>query len=147
LVHGDFRAGNAMVAATAPARIAAILDWEMATIGDPLADLGYLLALWTQAGDETSLFELCPVTRTEGFPDRRELVEMYASRSGRNVKDLRWYVTLALWKAAIFMEGNFARAASGADDDPFLAGFSEGPVEIARRAARFGPGGSDLELG
>ena len=135
IVHGDYRLGNVMFAAGAPARLVAIFDWEMATIGDPLADVGYLCMMWSQAGDPSpGMFDLGKVTRAEGFPTRAELVARYEERSGRRMGDIRWYTTLALWKAVVFMEGNYKRAVAGATDDPFLKAFGDGVVELARRA-------------
>lgn len=134
VVHGDYRLGNTMFASQAPARLVAILDWEMATIGDPLADIGYLMIHWVQAGDPPSQFTLHSVTKEPGFPSRQEVVARYEERSGRSVHALDWYVTLALWKAAVFMEGNYKRSVAGSTDDPWLKTFGEGVVELARRA-------------
>ena len=83
----------------------------MATIGDPLADVGYLLMHWTQPGDALGKFNAHNVTLRPGFPTRAELTARYEERSGRPVGTLDWYVTLALWKAVVFMEGNYKRAA------------------------------------
>jgi aminoglycoside phosphotransferase (APT) family kinase protein len=134
IVHGDYRLGNTMFAAQAPARLKAIFDWEMATIGDPLADLGYMVMHWTQPDDPESKFNLHTVTRQEGFPTRDELVSRYEQRSGRSMQALNWYVTLALWKAIVFMEGNYKRALAGSTDDPYLKEFGDGVIEIAQRA-------------
>jgi aminoglycoside phosphotransferase (APT) family kinase protein len=135
IVHGDYRLGNTMFARQAPARLVAILDWEMATIGDPLADLGYLCTLWTDRGDPPlGMFELTGVTREPGFLSRAELVARYEERSGRTMRDIRWYQTLALWKSIVFMEGNYKRAIAGATDDPFLKRFGDGVIELADRA-------------
>jgi aminoglycoside phosphotransferase (APT) family kinase protein len=135
IVHGDYRLGNTMMAPQAPARLVAIFDWEMATIGDPLADLGYLCTLWVDRDDPPlGMFELSAVTRQEGFPARAELVARYEERSGRSMTDIRWYQTLALWKSIVFMEGNYKRAVSGTTDDPWLKQFGEGVVELAGRA-------------
>jgi aminoglycoside phosphotransferase (APT) family kinase protein len=134
IVHGDYRLGNTMFAGSAPARLIAIFDWEMATIGDPLADIGYMMLQWTQAGDERNRFNLQSVTAEPGFPTRQQLVSRYEERSGRSMNALDWYVTLALWKAVAFMEGNYKRAISGATDDPYLKSFGDGVVELARRA-------------
>ncbi len=112
----------------------AIFDWEMATIGDPLADLGYMCTLWTEADDPSGLFELGAVTREAGFPTREQLVARYEARSGRPMTDIRWYRTLALWKSIVFMEGNYKRAVAGTTDDPYLKTFGEGVLELARRA-------------
>jgi aminoglycoside phosphotransferase (APT) family kinase protein len=136
IVHGDYRLGNTMFAPDPPARLIAIFDWEMATIGDPLADLGYLMMFWLQADDPSvGMYELQAVTRREGFPTRPEMIAMYEERSGRSMQALDWYVTLALWKAVVFMEGNYKRAISGSTDDPYLKAFGDGVLELARRAA------------
>jgi aminoglycoside phosphotransferase (APT) family kinase protein len=135
IVHGDYRLGNTMLAAGAPARLIAIFDWEMATIGDPLADVGYMMIHWTQADDApASKFNLQSVTSRPGFPTRRELIARYEERSGRSMQSLDWYVTLALWKAVVFMEGNYKRAVSGSTDDPYLKAFGDGVLELAQRA-------------
>jgi aminoglycoside phosphotransferase (APT) family kinase protein len=135
IVHGDYRLGNTMLASDAPARLIAIFDWEMATIGDPLADVGYMMIHWAQADDPpASKFNLQSVTSLPGFPTRRELIGRYEERSGRSMQSLDWYVTLALWKAVVFMEGNYKRAVSGSTDDPYLKTFGEGVLELATRA-------------
>jgi aminoglycoside phosphotransferase (APT) family kinase protein len=135
IVHGDYRLGNTMLAAEPPARLIAIFDWEMATIGDPLADLGYLMIHWIQADDKAvGKFNLHSVTSLPGFPTRAELIDRYEQRSGRSMQALGWYVTLALWKAIVFMEGNYKRAVQGSTDDPFLRSFGEGVLELAQRA-------------
>ncbi len=148
VVHGDYRLGNAMYAASAPARLIAIFDWEMATIGDPLADVGYLCALWTQASDPPGGLRehLGKVTRQEGFPARDELVARYEEGSGRSMGDMRWYMTLAVWKSIVFMEGNYRRAVSGASDDPYLRSFGDGVVELAEQASELALGNGKLEL-
>jgi aminoglycoside phosphotransferase (APT) family kinase protein len=146
VVHGDYRLGNTMFASAAPARLVAVFDWEMATIGDPLADLGYMCALWTQPGDpESGLREhLGKVTRQEGFPSREELIARYEEGSGRSMTDIRWYMTLAIWKSVVFMEGNYKRAVSGATDDPYLKAFGEGVVELAEQAQQLALGAGAL---
>lgn len=142
IVHGDFRLGNAIYAHEAPARLLAVLDWEMATVGDPLADLGYLSMMWSQEGDpEVELrAHLAQVTRREGFPTREELLARYERKTGRPIHDLRWYVTLAIWKSVVFMEGNYKRAVAGATDDPYLKAFGQGVVELAQLAKRVASG-------
>ncbi|CAA9504754.1 MAG: acyl-CoA dehydrogenase, putative phosphotransferase, partial [uncultured Solirubrobacteraceae bacterium] len=135
IVHGDFRLGNVMFGPSSPADLIAVFDWEMATIGDPLADLGYLCTLWVDRDDPPlGKFELNAVTREDGFPTRAELVARYEEKSGRSMTDIRWYQTLALWKSIVFMEGNYKRAVSGATDDPYLKAFGDGVLELAKRA-------------
>jgi aminoglycoside phosphotransferase (APT) family kinase protein len=143
IVHGDYRLGNAMYAAQAPARLVAVLDWEMATIGDPLADVGYLCMMWTERGDpKKGLREhLGKVTRAEGFPTRAGLIARYEQKTGRSMRDLRWYTTLALWKTIVFMEGNYKRALAGTTDDPYLKAFGEGVLELATQAEEVAYGG------
>ena len=132
-----------MVANEAPARVTAIFDWELSTIGDPLADVGYLTVTWVERGDpeDTMFSSLSAVTRREGFPSRRELVERYEQTTGRSMSDLRWYQTLALWKAAVFMEGNYKRSLAGTTDDPFLKLFGEGVPRLAEAAWQIANGG------
>jgi aminoglycoside phosphotransferase (APT) family kinase protein len=136
IVHGDYRLGNTMVADDRPGRIVAIFDWELATIGDPLADVGYLAITWAQEGDpeDTSFGSLSAATRREGFPTREELVARYEERSGRSVEALNWYGALALWKAAVFMEGNLKRFQAGSTDDAYLGLFVEGVPMLAEKA-------------
>ena len=136
IVHGDYRLGNTIFAAEPPARLKAVLDWEMATIGDPLADLGYLCMMWTESDDPEGGMRaaLGGVTRREGFPTRAELIDSYEQRTGRSMRDLRWYTTLAVWKSIVFMEGNYKRAVAGTTDDPYLKTFGDGVLELARQA-------------
>ena len=144
IVHGDYRLGNVLFASggargdsaagTEQPRLAAILDWEMATIGDPLADVGYLLTHWYQADDPAGAFTLQRLTALPGFPSRAQLIDRYEQRSGRAMRDLDWYVTLAIWKAVVFMEGNYKRAVAGSTDDPYLKSFGEGVEQLAERA-------------
>jgi aminoglycoside phosphotransferase (APT) family kinase protein len=146
VVHGDFRLGNTMFAAETPARLIAIFDWEMATIGDPLADLGYMCALWIQADDPSGGLRehLGKVTRQPGFLTRDEMVARYEDQSGRSMDDMRWYMTLAIWKSIVFMEGNYKRATSGATDDPYLKSFGDGVIELANQAEELAHGAGSL---
>ena len=137
IVHGDYRLGNVMFAHDRPARLIAVFDWELATIGDPLADVGYLTATWSEPNRgerKETMFDLLTVTHGEGFPTRDELVAMYEERSGRSMTDLRWYQALALWKAAVFMEGNYKAAVRGDNDDPYLQFFDVGVPQLAEAA-------------
>lgn len=119
VVHGDYRLGNTMVSPTEPARIVAVLDWEMGAIGDPRADVGYLLATYSEPGGRPSALGSSPVTAEPGFPTRAELVARYVERTGRDVEPLGWFEALALWKAAVFCEaiyGRYIRGELGAED-------------------------------
>jgi aminoglycoside phosphotransferase (APT) family kinase protein len=119
VVHGDYRLGNMMVSPHDPTRITAVLDWEMGAIGDPRADVGYLLATYTEPNGRASALGSSPVTGEPGFPTRAQLVERYSERSGRDVQPLPWFEALALWKAAVFCEaiyGRFIRGELGRED-------------------------------
>ncbi len=134
IVHGDYRLGNVMFTGD---RLSAIFDWELATIGDPLADVGYMIATWAEPDDAPStVASLTTVTRQPGFPTRSDLIDRYEDRSGRSMSDLRWYTTLALWKSAIFLEGSYKRRLAGTTDDPFFDRLKDGVPEIAERARR-----------
>jgi aminoglycoside phosphotransferase (APT) family kinase protein len=143
VVHGDYRLGNVMLAAEPPARVLGVLDWELSTIGDPLADLGYLVATYADATTPSTPLQLWQVTRQQGFPSRAELVERYQARSGRSVAALHWYEALALWKSAVFCEaiyGRFLRGERGADDR-FGRSLEQGVPRLLEAAARAAAGG------
>ena len=126
-----------MFARGAPPHLIALLDWELATVGDPLADLGYMTAMWAEPTDPADpMLDLCKVTRQPGFPARHALAEAYADRTGRDLAELAWYQTLALWKAAIFLEGSYKRYRAGLARDPYLAGLEAGVPILAQRALR-----------
>jgi aminoglycoside phosphotransferase (APT) family kinase protein len=134
VVHGDYRIGNVMMAPS-PARLAAILDWEMATIGDPLADLGYMTAMWSEPGDPpNAVSDLSSITRSAGFPPRNFLTARYAERTGRPVDALPWYQILATWKAAIFLEGSYGRFSAGTTTDPYFGNLEHGVPALAALA-------------
>jgi aminoglycoside phosphotransferase (APT) family kinase protein len=122
IVHGDYRLDNALFDPHPPARILALVDWEMATVGDPWSDLGYLLSFWREPGDPPFPYAdpAWLLTGQPGFPSRAALVERYARRSGRAVPSLVFYVTLAIWKLAILLEGSYKRYLAGTTDDPFF---------------------------
>jgi aminoglycoside phosphotransferase (APT) family kinase protein len=136
IVHGDYRLDNAMFAPDPPAHIVAIFDWEMATLGDPLADLGYLLSFWQEADD--SGLELGDagwrVSALPGFATREQLVARYAERTGRQIEHVAFYVALAIWKLAILLEGSYRRHLAGTTDDPFFATLDRGVPALAQRA-------------
>lgn len=121
VVHGDYRLDNVILDPERPGRIAAVLDWEMSTIGDPLTDLGLLLVYWTEAGDEASTTAYSaavlggpPVTVLPGFPTRAALTDRYAELTGRDLSALPWYVSFACFKLAVVVAGVVARHRAGA---------------------------------
>jgi aminoglycoside phosphotransferase (APT) family kinase protein len=137
VVHGDYRLGNMMVTHEQPERVAAVLDWEMGAIGDPRADVGYLVATYSEPGGSENPLGTSPVTATEGFPTRNELVDRYQSRSGRDVEPLAWFEALALWKAAVFCEAIYGRYVRGelTADDGRASRFETGVPLLAETAA------------
>jgi aminoglycoside phosphotransferase (APT) family kinase protein len=143
VVHGDYRLGNAMVAPGDPERILAVLDWEMGAVGDPRADVGYLLATYSEPGGEVNPLGASPATAAEGFPTKRELVEHYRERSGRDVEPLGWFQALALWKAAVFCEAIYGRYVRGelAAEDANAVRFELGVPLLARTALEFAEAG------
>ena len=135
VVHGDFKLDNVLFAHGPPTRLVGVLDWEMSTIGDPLADLGWMLSFWPHP-DDPPLFALDEgtPTRREGFLRREDLVRRYGSATGREVGDLSFYLVLAVWKLAILLEGSYARHLAGVTDDPLFAALDDAVPALARRA-------------
>jgi aminoglycoside phosphotransferase (APT) family kinase protein len=130
-VHGDYRLGNLLFGT--PPGVAAVLDWEMATVGDPLADLGYLTAMWAAPeDDENPMFALSKLTRRPDFPRREDLARAYAEATEEPLDHLRWYQVLALWKSAIFLEGSYRRFTEGASTDAYFASLGDGVPALAR---------------
>ena len=137
VVHGDYRLGNTMVGHDDPTRIVAVLDWEMGAIGDPRADVGYLLATYSEPGGPPNPLGTSPITALAGFPSRAELVERYVAESGRDIEPLAWFEALALWKAAVFCEAIYGRYVRGelGDEDTRAARFEQGVPYLADAAA------------
>lgn len=108
ILHGDYSPFNVMVAPEPPARLAAIIDWDTGTIGDPLLDIGHLLARWTNPGEEPVL--TMQAGGVDHYPTRAEMSARYAERSGRDLSALPYYQCLALFKLGVILEGRVARA-------------------------------------
>ncbi len=139
IVHGDYRLDNMILSPSG--EVAAVVDWELCTLGDPLADVGLLLVYWSEDGDElVPLFE--PATMAPGFLSRGEVKDRYAERSGRDLSEIDFYVALGLWKLAIVLEGVYARYAAGQYGKP---GADEGFEQFARLVERLVEGAAEAE--
>lgn len=109
VIHGDFQFPNVMVSLLSP-KISGIIDWELATLGDPLIDLGWMLSSWYEETDP----EKAPMVQPwDGFMTRAELVALYGELTGRDMSDMPWYFALACYKLACILEGTYARAMGG----------------------------------
>jgi aminoglycoside phosphotransferase (APT) family kinase protein len=134
IAHGDFRLGNCMVG---PDGVRAVLDWELCTLGDPLADFGWLMADWAQEGERTDHLRGEPVSALPGFPPRSAMIERYVERTGADVSRLDFYVALALWKLACIAEGVYARYRAGVmgdDGAAVIESFGDRVVALAEEA-------------
>jgi aminoglycoside phosphotransferase (APT) family kinase protein len=110
IVHGDYRLDNMILSPSG--EVAAVVDWELCTLGDPLADVGMLLVYWSEEGDDFMPL-LAPATIAPGFPRRDDVRQRYAERSGRDLSQIDFFIALGYWKLAIILEGVYARYASG----------------------------------
>jgi aminoglycoside phosphotransferase (APT) family kinase protein len=141
IIHGDYQWNNVLFGADRPGRVVAIVDWEQSTIGDPLLDLGWLLGLWYEPGEDAvgrsadRLFCQLP-----GLPTRRDLAERYATLTGLDLDNLGYYSTLALFKLACVIEGSYTRYLAGASDDPLHATFEVRVPALVERALSFAQG-------
>ncbi len=118
MIHNDYKLDNVMLDAADPGRVVGVFDWEMATIGDPLADLGLVLCYWAEAGDPLWRREaISPLTTTPGWFTRAELVERYARLTGRDVSRIGWYEVLGLFKLAVILQQIYFRYRRGQTHD------------------------------
>lgn len=135
IVHGDFKLDNLMLSAHRLDEIVAVFDWEMAALGDPLVDLGILLAYWTPTAPPDQQDALTTVTARPGWFTRDEVIERYAARSGRDLSPLRYFEIFALFKIAVVIQQIYYRFVRGQTDDQRFASFGERVAYLARHAA------------
>jgi aminoglycoside phosphotransferase (APT) family kinase protein len=135
IVHGDFKLDNLMLDAADPSRLVAVFDWEMAALGDPLVDLGILLAYWAATVPGGPRDTLATVTTLPGWLTSGELVERYAARSRRDLTTLKFFEVFALFKVAVVIQQIYYRFVNGQTGDPRFANFGDRVTYLARRAA------------
>ena len=134
IVHGDYRLDNCMT--DADGKVIAVLDWEICTLGDPLADVGLLMVYWTEASDASPMLLTAPTT-VDGFLSRKEVLDRYAEASGRDLSQIDFYVAFGYWKLACIVEGVYARYVGGAmgSDARGFEGFATQVERCAEMAA------------
>jgi aminoglycoside phosphotransferase (APT) family kinase protein len=122
--------------------VRAVLDWEMATVGDPLFDLAVSLSYWTEPGDPQELKEVMPtVTSTPGFTTRKEFMERYAHKSGRDLSEMHWYMVFGYFKLAAILQQIYARWEKGQTTDERFADFEKRVRTLIRHANDLAEGG------
>jgi aminoglycoside phosphotransferase (APT) family kinase protein len=136
IMHGDYQFANVMYRHGGPARLAAIVDWEMATVGDPLLDLGWVINGWPEDTARRGTAETkVSYVDYEGMPSASELLDYYERESGRPVDEIDYYVILARFKLAVVLEGGYARVIKGETDNEKMEMFGDVVLDMAQRAA------------
>ncbi len=130
IVHGDFKLDNVLLDPAQPDRVAAVFDWEMSALGDPLIDVGIFLAYWRPATAPTG-----PITDRPGWWSREEIIDHYARRSGADLSNIHFYETFALFKIAVVIQQIYFRYVRGQTSDERFASFDARVAVLARQAA------------
>jgi len=126
IVHNDYKLNNLVLDPDDLTEVRAVLDWEMTTLGDPLFDLAVSLSYWTEAGDSQELKEVLPtVVSTPGFWTRKEFIDYYAEKSGRDLSNMPWYMVFGYFKLAVIIQQIYARWHKGQTKDERFANFDE----------------------
>lgn len=133
IMHGDYSPFNVMVANDPPVRLAAVIDWDTGTIGDPLLDIGHLLARWVDPGESHPLLG---EPNPPGYPTRAAMAERFAERSGRDLSALPYYQALSLFKLGVILEGSHARSVAAGE----LSRMEDTVPALFRAAAEFARG-------
>jgi aminoglycoside phosphotransferase (APT) family kinase protein len=135
IIHNDYKLNNMILNPEDLAEVVAIVDWEMATIGDPLFDLAVTLSYWIEPGDPELLRQMMPtVTQLPGFYTREEFIQRYAEKSGRSVDGLDYYLVFAYFKLAVILQQIYFRWKRGQTQDPRFAGFGQRVEALIRHA-------------
>ena len=134
IVHGDYRLDNVRVKDN---QVAAVLDWELCTLGDPLADMGTVIASWNTKQEKDSPFIYSP-TLSGGFPTRKDVIELYLNNSDLDLSDIEFYARLSFWKHAMIMEGVYIRYSMGSygkTNENEIESFKNSTIKFANKAA------------
>ena len=135
LLHNDYRLDNCLLDTADPGRIVAVLDWDMCTQGDPLADLGYVLNYWVEPGDDPAWRAIASMpTWRDGFPSRAEAIARYAARTGSDVGDILWYQVFAAFKLAVIIQQIYIRYVRGQTQDRRFASYAARVIGLANKA-------------
>jgi aminoglycoside phosphotransferase (APT) family kinase protein len=136
MIHNDYKLNNVLLDTHDPSRINAVLDWEMATVGDPLSDVASLLVYWTEPGESEMMGGLTSVTLAPGFPSRDEIAALYGRLSGRDLSALHWYVAFAYFKVGVICQQIYYRWFRGQTHDDRFAGHGITATNLIRRATQ-----------
>ncbi len=140
LLHNDYKLDNVLLDAGDPTRLVAVLDWDMCTRGEPLMDLGYLIALWLEPGEGAGSTEGWMPTWRTGFPSRREAIQRYAERAHADVAQLHWYVVFNVFRFAAILQQIYVRYRRGQTHDERFASFGERVNMLLGRGTRLADG-------
>jgi aminoglycoside phosphotransferase (APT) family kinase protein len=134
IVHNDFKLNNMMFSSSDPGKVIGVFDWELSTIGDPLTDLAATIAYWTEAGEADT--GLTSVTKSPGFLSKREILELYAAKSGRDVANIDYYLTFAFYKIAVILQQIYYRWKIGDAKDGRFGKLKGGIITLLDNAAK-----------